>query len=120
MFESKRQETVGERKNDDQDDDLAYYVPKEKQVISTLRAPEGLHEELKEIADLWHQVEQRVGEGKVSLNDVLIRLLRVGVDGVWTELGGRPTTDKAKQALVERMVAAHEKARAASSNKTEK
>jgi hypothetical protein len=86
-----------------------YYSPKERTQPLTIRIPESLKRELEEISEIWTAVEERAGSGeKVSVNNVIVRLLRVGVDGVWGEFGTKPHPhdEKEKKALVERMVRA--------------
>ena len=81
---------------------MPYFSPPEPLKPFSLRIPESLKAELEEIAGLWTEA-QKLAEvpGLVSINDVALRLLRLGVDGVWKEVGGRPTNKHEREQVVE-------------------
>lgn len=90
--------------------EMPYFEPKPKDANLTIRYPEDLREDLREISSIWSDVSEALGRGeKVSLNDVIVRLLKIGNDGVWAEYGGKPTNAKERAALIERLVAAYKR-----------
>lgn len=91
--------------------EMAIYEP-EKTVPLSVRMPDALREQLREIADLWTKFEERLGsKRKVSVNDVILRLLEVGADNVWGEYNGRPKDEKARAALAERLAEHYNKSK---------
>lgn len=78
---------------------LAYYThhaePRSQQLNA--RVPKSVLEGLRDLARLWTAHEQaRTGDetAEVSLSDVVVRLLKVGLDGAWEEIGHRPTSEE--------------------------
>lgn len=60
------------------------------------RVPKSVMESLRDLARLWtHHERVRTGdeEAEVTVSDVAVRLLQIGLNGAWEEIGHRPTTD---------------------------
>lgn len=92
------------------DQTVPYYEPDPKEVALSLRLPEELRDDLKLIARVWSRLDEEIGAGKkVSINEVIVRLLKVGRDGVWAEAGGRPKDELAETRLVKRLAEAYVK-----------
>lgn len=87
---------------------MPYFEPQTKPAELRIRFPASLRDDLRLIAEIWDALEKRVGSGAtVSLNDVIVRLLSVGRDGVWAEYAGKPETSAAKAELIERLAKAY-------------
>jgi hypothetical protein len=84
--------------------DMGYYEPQERRTEQvTCRVPKALKESLTDLAKLWTEMERSRLEGadvEVSLADVVVRLLTLGSEGAWTEVGGRPETQEQWKALL--------------------
>ena len=90
--------------------DVPYFEPTTRPAELRIRFPAALRDDLKLIAEIWNALEERVGSGSsISLNDVIVRLLSVGRDGVFAEYGGKPETSAGQAALVERLARAYNK-----------
>ena len=95
---------------------LAYYRPARgakgpKKVVS-VRVPADLHANLEGLAQFWSALDSAVvgpDAPETDLSDVVIRLLEMGVDGAWAEIGGRPVNEKDRAALVKKAAAVHTK-----------
>lgn len=62
------------------------------------RIPERLKASLELLADYWTKRESVAlgdADAEVSLGDVVVRLLSLGVEGAWAEAGLAPYPDKA-------------------------
>jgi hypothetical protein len=69
-------------------------------------------EELQEIADLWNEVDRarRVKRRtKWKPANLIEWLIRVGIQGFWTEIGGRPSKDESRDSILKRALAAAER-----------
>jgi hypothetical protein len=78
--------------------DMGYYSPHQEQRTAqlTVRLPKGTKEGLEALARLWTHIERvRTGdpEVEITVTDVANRLLRVGLDGAWAEIGAQPRTE---------------------------
>lgn len=63
----------------------------------TVRIPKSVKDGLEELSRFWSELSQeRTGdpENDVSVSDVAVRLLQVGLAGAWGEVGGRPQSEK--------------------------
>jgi hypothetical protein len=83
-----------------------YYEPQERRTQQlTARIPKSISDGLKDLARLWTHMERtRTGDAdaEVTVSDVVVRLLQVGLDGAWAEIGFQPKTDEQWQKLLER------------------
>lgn len=95
--------------------DVAYFEPRQPKPEPdklTLRWPAELREDIQEIADFWTDLNTAIGQPeKVSLNDVILRMLTVGRDGVWAEYGTRPGTKAERKELLDRVAASYLKSK---------
>lgn len=59
-------------------------------------------EDLKLIAEIWNALDRALGieRKKWKLQGVVSRLINVGSDAVWQQLGGRPTTKAERDQFV--------------------
>lgn len=81
-----------------------YYEPEPEEVSLTLRLPAELRDDMKILSQVWRKLDAEVGKGKkISINDVMIRLLTVGRDDLYERYKGRPETDAEIDALVKRL-----------------
>lgn len=73
--------------------DMGYFEPQERRTKQlTARIPKSVSDGLKDLSRLWTHMEQaRTGDkdAEVSISDVVVRLLQIGVEGAWAELGLR-------------------------------
>lgn len=91
--------------------DMGYYEPQERRTEQiNVRMPRSTKARLERLAELWTHLEQvRSGDddASVSISDVVLRLVQVGLDGAWSEIGGEPQTDaeleKVKQVAAEKL-----------------
>jgi hypothetical protein len=86
--------------------DMGYYEPQERrtQQISA-RVPKSVKDGVARLSKLWTKMERlRTGDKEVEVTetDVIVRLLSVGLDGAWAEMGGEPKTDRELDELVEK------------------
>lgn len=91
---------------------LAYWRPNKRgessKVALSVRLEPELHASLNELAAFWTELDAALlGDAalKTGVGDVITRLLEVGLAGAWTELGGRPESEKDRAALVKRAAA---------------
>lgn len=76
---------------------VGYFEPQERrtQQISA-RVPKTVKDGIARLAKLWTHIERiRTGdtETEVTETDVVVRLLQVGLDGAWAEIGFEPKSD---------------------------
>lgn len=66
-----------------------YFEMPEKKVVLSVRVSEGLKEQLLLVVELWQALAEAKGGDPESINltHVVERLLRVGVDGTWGQVG---------------------------------
>lgn len=76
---------------------MPYFEPQERRTQQlTARIPKSVSDGLKDLAKLWTHLERsRTGdeEAEVTVSDVVVRLLQVGLDGSWAEIGFQPKSD---------------------------
>ena len=72
--------------------DVAYFEVPDRKVQTAVRLPKSLLEQLDGVVRLWRAMAEARGEGSESVDRayVINRLLRVGVDGAFAEVGGYP------------------------------
>lgn len=77
---------------------MGYFEPQERRTAQiTARVPKAVDQGLKDLSRLWTHLEQaKSGDPKaeVSVSDVIVRLLKVGLAGAWAEVGGQPETEE--------------------------
>jgi hypothetical protein len=77
--------------------DMGYYSPQEQRTAQlNARIPKSVQEGLKDLARLWTHIERvrtNDPEVEVTVTDVANRLLQVGLDGAWGEIGMQPKTE---------------------------
>lgn len=77
---------------------MGYYEPSERRTKQiSARVPKSVKDGLARLAELWTYAEQvRTGdeEAEVTETDVIVRLLTIGLDGAWAEIGMEPKTEK--------------------------
>lgn len=78
------------------DEDVALYEPPERKVQLSARIPAEVREGLDEVVRLWKVYAEARGDNpeKIDLTHVLVRMLRVGTDQAFAEVGGRPLDEK--------------------------
>ena len=66
-----------------------YFEMPERKVVLSVRVSEGLKEQLQLVVELWQTLAEAKGGDPESINltYVVERLLRVGVDGTWGQVG---------------------------------
>lgn len=104
-------------------EDVGYFEPQERRTEQiNVRVTKTVRDSLVRLADIWSHVEQiRSGDtdATVSVSDVVMRLIQIGLQGAWAEIGLEAKTD-AELAAVKRKaeeVFARELAERGSSNK---
>jgi hypothetical protein len=88
---------------------MGYYEPTERrtQQISA-RVPKSVKDGIARLSKLWTKIERartKDEEVEVSETDVIVRLLSVGLDGAWAEMGSEPMSDKDIDELAKRAIA---------------
>lgn len=78
-------------------EDMAYYDPpgtKTRKQALNLRVPEPLRAKLDDVVRVWRIYAEERGEDaeQIDLTYVCVRLLDVGADGAFAEIGLRPST----------------------------
>lgn len=87
---------------------MPYYEPEElRSEQLNVRIPKSVYDGLKDLARLWTHLEQTRADteakaknrkvkpvSKVSVSDVVVRLLQVGLNGAWAEIGMHPQTER--------------------------
>ena len=81
-------------------EDVGYFEPpakKEQKVHMTIRVPEGLSNRLDGLVRLWKAmaIARGADPAEVDKSYVVVRLLSVGVDAAFEEVGGFPADEKA-------------------------
>jgi alpha-glucosidase (family GH31 glycosyl hydrolase) len=67
-----------------------------------------LNDDVELMAEFWNQLDAALGKKRArkwKAASVIERLIEVGVDGFWAQIGGRPDTKEAREAAVSRVVA---------------
>ena len=78
-------------------DEMPYYERPDPKVPLTARVPRSVREGLEDTVRLWREMAMANGDvemkDEIDITMVVTRLLRVGIEGAFTELGGRPAHD---------------------------
>lgn len=99
--------------------DTDYWKPPDKRVAVNLRLPADLKAHLDGVQQLWRILAEADGEDPdlVTFTYVCERLMRVGVDGVWAQVGepaglrGMPRTPEEWTRLKASILARRDKAK---------
>lgn len=73
----------------------------------TVRVPKSVKDGIEELARFWTRLSrERTGdpENEVTISDVTVRLLQVGLSGAWGEVGGRPDSEKEWSARIAALI----------------
>lgn len=77
--------------------DMAYYSPQERRTAQlNARVPKSIKDGVEALARLWTHLERvQTGDSEVEVTaaDVVNRLLQVGLEGAWAEIGMQPKTE---------------------------
>lgn len=92
---------------------MGYYPLQErssaKRSTTSIRLTEEQRADVEFVAELWNafdkELEQERAGRKWSATSVLERLIAVGLDGFWAEVGGRPATQEGREEFIRRAVA---------------
>lgn len=74
-----------------------------ERVTTSVRLPKELHADIELIATLWNEFDAALGKKRAKkwkASSVIERLIAVGVDGFWQQVGGRPLTKEGRQDFV--------------------
>jgi hypothetical protein len=78
-----------------------------ERVATTVRLRPIQHEDIETISDLWNAMDDALGrkrQKKWKASSVIERLLAVGIDGFWEQVGGRPSSKADREAFVKQAV----------------
>lgn len=106
--------------------DTNYYPAKkdieEGTARTTLEFPESMMSDVRFVAELWNALDghREIDREKWVAARVIRRLVRVGLDGFWAEVGGRPHTTEGRDQFLARAVDALEKRKAEQAKKPKK
>ena len=85
---------------------MGYFQPFEQRTAQlNARVTKSIKDGLEDLAKLWtHMEKARTGDDEVTItvSDVVNRLLAIGLDGAWSEIGGQPRTDAEWAKVLER------------------
>lgn len=87
-----------------------YYPEAEEEgekVQTSVRLPTQQHEDILLIADLWNELDKVLGRRrprKWKPASVIERLIAVGIEGFWGQIGGRPETEDDRKAALAKAV----------------
>jgi hypothetical protein len=75
--------------------DVDYFELPEKRVALNLKVPESLKEHLRAVVKLWKVMAEARGSdpSDIDLTYVSVRLLKIGVDGAWSQVGAMAGLD---------------------------
>lgn len=77
-------------------------------VSLTIRLQPDRHEDIKMLVRLWTEFDAALGtkrEKKWKPSMVVERLIDVGIDGFWQQVGGRPESQEGREEFIRRAVA---------------
>lgn len=88
------------------------YYPMDEEGVSdrvrtSVRLPVEQQQDIELMAHLWNELDRALGRKKPrkwKAASVIERLIAVGIDGFWAQVGGRPATAEERKALIERVV----------------
>lgn len=76
-------------------------------VKTSVRLPVEQDADIKLIAQLWNELDKALGRKKSrkwKAASVIERLISVGIDGFWQQVGGRPPTQEGREDFIRRAV----------------
>lgn len=77
-------------------------------VRTSVRLLPEQHQDIELMAKLWNDLDRELGRRrprKWKAASVIERLIAVGIDGFWGQIGGRPTTKDAREEAIAKVVA---------------
>lgn len=91
---------------------MASYYPIEEEtegerVRTSVRLPPAQHDDLELIAELWNEMDKALGRRrprKWKPASVIERLISVGIDGFWGQVGGRPATKAGRADFIKQAI----------------
>ena len=90
---------------------MGYYPlndPDEERIRITIKMTPAQQAEASLIAQLWIALDEELGVKrpgkKWSATSVMERLVAVGLDGFWAEIGGRPTSEEDRAEFIRRAI----------------
>lgn len=89
----------------------SYYPDKdeadEERIRTSVRLPPAQQADIVLVAELWNELDKAMGRKrprKWLAASVIERLIAVGLDGFWAQIGGRPQTQEGREELMRRAV----------------
>lgn len=79
----------------------------DERVKTSVRLPKQDHDDIEIIAELWNEFDRvldRPRPRKWKAASVIERLIEVGIDGFWGQVGGRPDTKEGREEFVRKAV----------------
>lgn len=79
----------------------------EPMIRTSVRLPESQQADIVLVAELWNELDKAMGRTKSRkwlAASVIERLIAVGLDGFWAQIGGRPETQEGREELMRRAV----------------
>lgn len=76
-------------------------------IRTSVRLSPEQHQDVELIAKLWNDLDRDLGRRrprKWKAASVMERLIAVGIDGFWGQIGGRPTTKEAREEAIAKVV----------------
>jgi hypothetical protein len=76
-------------------------------VRTSVRLPASQHDDIELIAELWNEMDKALGRKrprKWKAASVIERLITVGVDGFWGQVGGRPATKAGRADFIKQAI----------------
>lgn len=76
-------------------------------VKTSVRLPQEQHDDIELMSHLWNELDRELGRKRPrtwKAASVIERLIAVGIDGFWAQVGGRPATKDDREALIARVV----------------
>lgn len=91
---------------------MASYYPVDddeggERIKTSIRLAAEQHQDIEFIAELWNELDAALGKKKArkwKSASVIERLLAVGIDGFWSQIGGRPPTREGRADFIKQAV----------------
>jgi hypothetical protein len=80
----------------------------EERVRTSVRLPASQQADIILVAELWNELDKAMGRKRPRKwlpASVIERLIAVGLDGFWAQIGGRPESQEGREAIMRRAVA---------------
>lgn len=80
----------------------------EERVRFSVRLSARQNEDLESIAKLWNEIDlvlERKRPRKWKSASVIERMVQVGIDGFWEQIGGRPPSKEGRQDFIRKAIA---------------